>query len=307
MTQNVNMVPQGPASPRPIISGYSTIIVTANIPDHFVPRHSTFYPPSSATTMVSQTFRNSAYSTSSASSDDSSPPSSPSKRASLSDVANIFVKMRHLKERSKSHHIVSSSGDRPQTHASLQGAGTTSGEQIDMELNDVYNCSGAVDTLKLLRASRSKLMQQAKYLNGNVLLDEQCVSLPRYFRTRKLTRGVSWHCTIRGPKNQREREGKYRVHVSRFSCFAGAASYPSLVLDTVRGVRLAFFATRPTTACRPRQGPLCPGAHDRLARPGLNAASTHRPPLLPAKDSPITHNNIMHSSLYHHSQGFSPL
>ncbi|KAF7983213.1 hypothetical protein HWV62_23490 [Athelia sp. TMB] len=173
--------------------------------------------------MVSQTFRNSSYSTSSASSDDSSPPSSPSKRTSLSDVASLFVKMRHLKERSRAHHIVSTSGDRPQTHAALQGAGTTA-EQIDMELNDVYNCSGAVDTPKLLRASRAKLMQQAKYLNGNVLLDEH---------------GVSWHCTIRGPKNQREREGKYRVHI-RYAASASRSSRPDpqrpVALDQARCV-----------------------------------------------------------------------
>ncbi|KAF7977336.1 hypothetical protein HWV62_4121 [Athelia sp. TMB] len=191
--------------------------------------------------MVSQTFRNSSYSTSSASSDDSSPPSSPSKRTSLSDVASLFVKMRHLKERSKAHHIVSSSGDRPQTHAALQGAGTTA-EQIDMELNDVYNCSGAVDTPKLLRASRAKLMQQAKYLNGNVLLDEQCVfsppSLIRLFRAHT-DRGVSWHCTIRGPKNQREREGKYRVHI-RYAASASRSSRPDpqrpVALDQARCV-----------------------------------------------------------------------
>lgn len=105
----------------------------------------------------------------------SSPPSSPTRRAALavSDVANIFVNMRRTKERSKSHHIISSSGDRPQTHPSLLGEGVTCGEQVDMELNDEYICSGAVDVVKLLRASRIKLLHQAKYLNGNVLLDEQ--------------------------------------------------------------------------------------------------------------------------------------
>lgn len=121
--------------------------------------------------MVSPTSRDSSYSSDSS----CTPPSSPSKRGSLSDVTNLFVKMRNMKERTKSHHIVSSSGDSPQTHASLQGDGVTSGEQVDMELNDIYSCQGAVDVSRLLRVSRAKLMQQAKYLNGNVLLDEQCV------------------------------------------------------------------------------------------------------------------------------------
>ncbi|KZP08208.1 hypothetical protein FIBSPDRAFT_761804 [Athelia psychrophila] len=127
--------------------------------------------------------------------------------------------MRNMKERTKSHHIVSSSGDSPQTHASLQGDGVTSGEQVDMELNDVYSCQGAVDVSRLLRVSRAKLMQQAKYLNGNVLLDEH------------------WQCTIRGPKNRRD--GTFRVHI-RYAASASRSYLPDpqrpIALDKARSV-----------------------------------------------------------------------
>jgi hypothetical protein len=42
-----------------------------------------------------------------------------------------------------------------------------------MELNETYVCMGAVDVVKLLRCSRTKLFEKASYWNANVLINEQ--------------------------------------------------------------------------------------------------------------------------------------
>ena len=101
--------------------------------------------------------------------------SSPVKK-SMADVANMFIRLRRTGEKIKSHHIDSSSGE-PQTHPSLAGDGVTCGEKVDIELNENYVCSGAVDVVKLLRCSRTKLLEKASFWNANVLIHEQYVAL----------------------------------------------------------------------------------------------------------------------------------
>lgn len=91
----------------------------------------------------------------------------------MSDVANIFIKMRRTKDR-KSHHIDSSSGE-PQTHPSLAGDGATSAQKVEIELVDDFICADAVDVVKLLRASRAKLFARATLWNANVLVNERYV------------------------------------------------------------------------------------------------------------------------------------
>jgi hypothetical protein len=103
-----------------------------------------------------------------------SPPSSPAKLA-IGDVAKIFIKLRRARDKAKSHHIDSSSGE-PQTHPSLAGDGVTCAEKVEIELNENYVCVGAVDVVKLLRCSRTKLFEKARFWNANVLINEQYVS-----------------------------------------------------------------------------------------------------------------------------------
>ncbi|EGO29646.1 hypothetical protein SERLADRAFT_378817, partial [Serpula lacrymans var. lacrymans S7.9] len=110
----------------------------------------------------------------------------------VSTVANVFVKMRRAKERAKSHHIESTSGD-PQSHPSLAEEGATCKRKVPIVQSDLFICVGAVDVTKLLRGSRATLLEKAEFLGGNVLVDEY------------------WTCTICGPKNRRN--GTFRVHV----------------------------------------------------------------------------------------------
>jgi len=122
----------------------------------------------------------------------------------MADVANIFVKMRRTKARSKAHHIESNSGE-PQTDPSLAAEGVTCAQKVDIELEDVFTCVGGVDVKKLLRASRTRLFETATYLKANVLIDEQ------------------WKCTICGPKHRRD--GSFKVHIV-YTASASRATLP---------------------------------------------------------------------------------
>ncbi|KAI0631134.1 hypothetical protein C8Q77DRAFT_1061853 [Trametes polyzona] len=116
---------------------------------------------------------------------------------SVSNVANIFVRMRRHRSKSKTHHIESSSGDEPQTHPTLQGA--VSAEKIHLEQDETFVCRDGVDATKLLRAVRGALYQKAQTYGANVLADEQ------------------WTCTICGPRHRSD--GTFKVHV-RYSASA---------------------------------------------------------------------------------------
>lgn len=99
---------------------------------------------------------------------------------SFPHAAKLFVKLRRVQRKVKAHHIDSNSGDEPVTSRSLlstsEEAGSTK-KLARLEIQDVYVCIDAVDVAKLLRASRTSLLDQASPLNANVLVDEQYVSI----------------------------------------------------------------------------------------------------------------------------------
>ncbi|KDQ58756.1 hypothetical protein JAAARDRAFT_128966 [Jaapia argillacea MUCL 33604] len=97
------------------------------------------------------------------------------------------------------HSMESSSGAEYQTHPSLDGEGVISAKKVAMVQDDVFVCADAVDTSKLLRASRVSLMELAEEIGANVLVDER------------------WTCNVSIP---RHRDGTYRVHVKYYASAA---------------------------------------------------------------------------------------
>ncbi|KAI0066936.1 hypothetical protein BV25DRAFT_1820066 [Artomyces pyxidatus] len=95
--------------------------------------------------------------------------------------------------------IISSSGTVPLTHKALRNPN----QQTPAPLAHVedFVCADAVDTRLLLRATRAALLDRARDLGGEALVDEQ------------------WTCSIRGPKN-----GIYRVHIDYSACPALASN-----------------------------------------------------------------------------------
>jgi len=136
----------------------------------------------------------------------------------MADVANILIKLRRAREKTKSHHIASSSGE-PQTHPSLADDGVTCIVKVDIELNEDYICAGAVDVVKLLRCSRTKVLEKASFWNANALINEK------------------WDCTICGPEHRRD--GTFKVHI-RYSASALRSSQPDphkpVALDKAKSV-----------------------------------------------------------------------
>jgi len=118
---------------------------------------------------------------------------------SISDVASIFVKMRRLKEKAQSRRIESSSGD-PQTHPALSVDGAVSERKVPLVQEDVFVCRDAVDVVKLLRAVRATLYENARTLGANVLVDEK------------------WTCSISLPRHRNDRT--YKVHI----CYSASAA-----------------------------------------------------------------------------------
>lgn len=96
-------------------------------------------------------------------------------------VASLFVKLRRVQRKSKAHHIDSNSGVELLTHASLKDGGAGSGTDSEatfkrlarLEILDMYNCADGVDVAKVLRASRSAILERASPLHANILVDEQ--------------------------------------------------------------------------------------------------------------------------------------
>ncbi|OJT14029.1 hypothetical protein TRAPUB_9419 [Trametes pubescens] len=115
---------------------------------------------------------------------------------SVSNVANLFVRMRRHRSKAKAHHIESTSGDAPQTHTALQGVISAETEKIHLEQDETFICRDGVDTTKLLRAVRGALYQKAQTYGANVLVDEQ------------------WTCTICGPRHRSDGSFKVYVHYS---------------------------------------------------------------------------------------------
>lgn len=101
-----------------------------------------------------------------------------SARLSVGAIAKIFIKMRHLQRRSKRPYTIShNSGLEPLTHPqthqiTLQGNFTP---RAVVAHKDTYICAGngGVDVVRLLRATRSSLVEQATMLGANTLVDER--------------------------------------------------------------------------------------------------------------------------------------
>ncbi|KAF9788310.1 hypothetical protein BJ322DRAFT_622596 [Thelephora terrestris] len=100
----------------------------------------------------------------------SSPPPSPrisTARLSLYNISQALIRIRRLRHGKP---ISSSSGPAPITHPSLPGA--MSATKIPMNRDDEFICASGVDVPKLLRACRSTLLEQARKIGANVLVDE---------------------------------------------------------------------------------------------------------------------------------------
>jgi hypothetical protein len=136
----------------------------------------------------------------------------------MSDVANIFIRMRRRSTKNKPYHIDCSSGA-PQTHPSLAGVGATSPQKIEVEFADDFVCANGVDVVRLLRATRATLLETATLWNANVLVNER------------------WTCTICVPKHRRE--GTFKVHIS-YSASATRSSRPDpqrpVAIEKAKGV-----------------------------------------------------------------------
>ncbi|KAF4568640.1 hypothetical protein AB1N83_011284 [Pleurotus pulmonarius] len=117
----------------------------------------------------------------------------------------------------KANHIESCSGLEPITDPSLSGEPTTLSRKLPMALTNVYTCTGGVNILVLLRATRRGLMERAEVLGANVLVDE------------------SWKCTI----CKIRWNGGYKVNI-RYHASATRSSVPDpykpVALENAKGV-----------------------------------------------------------------------
>ncbi|CAL1699488.1 unnamed protein product [Somion occarium] len=130
-------------------------------------------------------------------------------------VADILVKLGRTR---KSHHIESTSGE-PQTHPSLAREGVTSVRKVPLDTAENFVCRDGVDVIKLLRATRASLLEDAEAIGANALVDEQ------------------WFCTVCGPRHRRD--GSFRVHI-RYSANAVRSEVADpqrpVALENARGV-----------------------------------------------------------------------
>ncbi|CAA7264297.1 unnamed protein product [Cyclocybe aegerita] len=137
-------------------------------------------------------------------------------RLGMAGVANLFIRMRRLEDRSKTssakrNHIVVDSGE-PQTHPTIAN-NVKEEQQIAVEFTENYVCAGGVNVATLVRATRSELLGRVEGLGANTLADEQ------------------WACTISGPKPAPN--GTYKVQV-RYT----AAATKSVARDPCRPVAM---------------------------------------------------------------------
>jgi len=142
-----------------------------------------------------------------------SPRTSPS-RLSLYNIANAFVRIRRFRQDDQ---IVSTSGAEPITHPSLSNAAST--HKVSVSREDQFVCASGVDVPKLLRACRSTLLDQARTIGANVLVEEQ------------------WSATITPSKNRPD--GSYKVQV-QYSAHAARSDRRDpgrpVALDQSKGV-----------------------------------------------------------------------
>lgn len=103
----------------------------------------------------------------------SSPPPSPLRMTlTVSTVANAFIKFRRAQ-----HDALDFASGIPITDPSLCGEDATCKRRVPLEHADRYVCKGAVDVAKLLRGSRTSLLEKAVLLGANVLVEERWVLL----------------------------------------------------------------------------------------------------------------------------------
>lgn len=132
--------------------------------------------------------------------------------------------MRHLQRRSKRPYTISrNSGLEPLTHPrthqiTLQGNFTP---RAVVAHKDTYICAGngGVDMVRLLRATRSSLVEQATMLGANTLVDER------------------WSYVINQPKNRPRGQYKISVQYTAFAISANCRDTPHPVaIDNIQGV-----------------------------------------------------------------------
>jgi len=146
-----------------------------------------------------------------------SPPPSPrtsSSRLTLQNITHAFIRIRRVRE---DRQIVSTSGPEPITHSCLNNAVST--HKVSVSREDQFVCASAVDVPKLLRACRSTLLDQARTIGANVLVEEQ------------------WCTSIIPPKNRAG--GPYKVQV-QYSANAACSDMRDpgrpVALDQSKGV-----------------------------------------------------------------------
>lgn len=99
----------------------------------------------------------------------------PGIRLSVGGIANMFIKLRHLERQSKKPYTIAcSSGAEPLTHPHVQ-AGRQADAKAPLVHKDTYICAGngGVDVVRLLRATRTALIEEASRLGANALVDER--------------------------------------------------------------------------------------------------------------------------------------
>ncbi|KZT25752.1 hypothetical protein NEOLEDRAFT_1133287 [Neolentinus lepideus HHB14362 ss-1] len=126
----------------------------------------------------------------------SSPPTSPSSALfKVVDVASLFLKLRPASSKANSNHIDSSSGSEYMTHPTLQDDPTVGAKKLPLIQEETFIVVDAVDVRKLVRASRAALLDKAKTLGANCLVDER------------------WSCTVH-PTKSSGNHATYKVHVT---------------------------------------------------------------------------------------------
>lgn len=99
-----------------------------------------------------------------------------SARLTIGGIANIFIKLRHLERQSKRPYTITcTSGAEPLTHGHTQATLQENSARATIAHKDVYVCAGngGVDVVRLLRATRSVLVERASMVGANALVDER--------------------------------------------------------------------------------------------------------------------------------------
>lgn len=80
--------------------------------------------------------------------------------------------------KSKAHHLFSSSGEEPITHAGLKEGAIPGVPAIPVEYTDRFDCEGGVNAVTLIRVTRNTLLETVEeFLGANALVDELSVCI----------------------------------------------------------------------------------------------------------------------------------